>query len=466
MRGPTRRTALGALAGLAACGPDPRLDFTRPEAAPRFAQAGADTPTTWPDPAWWRAYGSAELDALIAQAQVGEAGLRAAAFRIAQSEAGARIARAALAPSVSLGAGIARARGPDLAGGRNNREGEAASLTLSASYEVDLWGRLSSAARAGDARVLASRHDRDALALSITAQTAAAYFTLLAIRRRLALLAESAAAARRILSQVEIQRAEGAASEVELEEQRAALAAQQASLEALRGQEAEALANLALLLGQRPDQVEVRARSLDGLTPPPIIAGLPSELLLRRPDIARVEAELAAAGLDAESARAARFPSLVLTVAGGLQSGDLSAFLTPQGAAFTLAAGLLAPLLQGGRLRAQQDQAVARAQEIAELRAGVILAAFRDVEAALALAEAARRSLEQRRAGFQAAQRAYRLAELRWREGALPFVSVLQAQQSALSANEQLVLAELSRLASTVALYRALGGGWGGTGAG
>lgn len=274
--GTRRRTALGALLGLAACGPDPRLNFTRSEAAERFAQAGADVPTSWPDPAWWRGYGSAELDQLIAEAQVGETQLRAAAFRIAQSEAGARIARAPLYPSVGVSGGIGRSRGPDLAGSPNNRESTNAALIASASYEVDLWGRLGAAARAGEARVLVSRHDRDALALSITAQVAAGYFTLLAIRRRIALLSESAAAARRILSQIEIQRAEGAASEVELEEQRAVLAAQQASLEALRGQEAEALANLALLLGKRPDQVEVRARALEGLTPPPIIAGIPS----------------------------------------------------------------------------------------------------------------------------------------------------------------------------------------------
>jgi len=454
--------AWAALLLLGACGMDPRLRFTLPEAAPRFANAPADAPTAWPERAWWRAFGSPELDALIAEAEAGEATLRAAAFRIAQSEATASILRAPLVPSLGSSGGLSQSRSNAATGSGGGITRENASVALTASYEVDLWGRLRSSAAAGGARLLSSRYDRDALALSVTAQTAQIYFDVLALRRRVALARESLGIAQRIGAVIDVQVRAGAAGELELQQQRAAIAAVEASLENLAGQERQALAALALLLGRRPDQLRIAATSLEGLTPPAITAGLPADLLARRPDIARAEANLRAAGLDAAAARAARFPSLLLTAPGGLQSADLTNFLTPERAVWSLAASLVGPILTGGRLRATEDLAVARAQELAEVQAGTVLTAFQDVEAALAAAEATRRALALRRVGFEAAQRAYRIAELRWRTGSVDFVSVLQSQQAAFSAAEQLALAELARLSAIVSLYRALGGGWGG----
>ena len=443
---------------VAGCDLGPQIDAPPPAAAPRFANAPADAPASWPDPSWWRSFGSGELDALVGAAAANNRNLLAATQRIAQAEASARIAASALFPALQANGSVGRARSAGSASRAVESNSFAASLA--ASYEVDLWRRVRSGVSAGEARVLSSRFDRDATALSITAQTAVNYVNLLAVRARLQLARSTLAIAQRILQVVLDQARAGNASDLEVAQQQAAVAAQQANLADLAGQERQALDAIGAVVGTRPDLAAVATNSLQALSVPAIPAGLPSELLRRRPDIAKAEADFVAAGFDARAARAARFPVLSLTGQGGLQSRDLSDFMTPERAAWSVGSALAAPLLQGGRLAAGEDLAVARARELAETYAQAILSAFQDVEDSLAASVAAQQSFALRQTAYAAALRAYEIAEQRWRAGGADFLSVLQAQQTAFATADQLVQANLAHFTAVIGVYRALGGGW------
>lgn len=304
-------TALLSLCCLTGCDVSHRLLSSPTELGDQFAALPGDAAARWPDPDWWQGFGSSELDALIQEAAAGNRDLEAAAQRVAQAEAQTRISRAALFPAIDVDAGVNRGRNSSTNG--NSRTRTSYSAAISASYELDLAGELRSAANASDTRLLASVYDRDALALTLTADTADAYFTLLALRDRLALARETLVAARRVLGIVRVQAGAGQASDLEVQQQLSDVRSQEASLSGLEGDERQQANTLALLLGRRPETLVVELPSLDQLQRPPIMAGLPSQLLQRRPDLARAESDLKAAGFDAQAARAARFPIVALT---------------------------------------------------------------------------------------------------------------------------------------------------------
>ncbi|WP_222183340.1 efflux transporter outer membrane subunit [Geminicoccus harenae] len=448
------------LAGLAACDVSHRLGTMPTEPGQRFAALPAEAQQRWPDPGWWRAFGSSELDGLIAEAAAGNRDLQAAAQRVAQAEAQTRITRAALFPSVDADLGVSHGRSSSTNNGSRSRTRTSYSGSLSASYELDLAGELRDVAEASRLRLLGSAFAQDTLALTLTADTADAYFTLLALRDRLALAQDTLEAARRVLGIVRVRAAAGQASDLEVQQQLSAVSSQEAAVAEFEGDARRQANALATLLGRPAGHLAVATRGLRELALPPVIAGLPSELLRRRPDLVQAEAELAAAGFDAQAARAARFPVVALTASGGLQSGELGDLLKLDDAVWSLAGAAVAPVFDAGRLEAGEDQAVARFQELAAGYSQAILTALQDVEDSLVLVATAERTFALRQAAYRAASEAYRIAELRWRTGAADFLSVLQAQQTAISAADTLTQADLARFTASVSLYRALGGGW------
>jgi len=198
---------------------------------------------------------------------------------------------------------------------------------------------------------------------------------------------------------------------------------------------------------------------------PEINPGLPAELLVRRPDLASAEAQLAAANANVAAARAALLPSIQLTGSAGLASGALLSFLGGGTSAVGIALSLLQPIFDGGRLRGQVSVSQSREREIVENYRKVILAALKDVEDAL-VATSRQAQQETLQAQVQAqAREALRLAEVRYREGADDLLTVLDAQRTLFSAQDQLAQIRLNRLEAAVSLYKALGGGWSGASA-
>lgn len=412
----------------------------------------------WPEPEWWRAFGSPELDRLMSGAVAGNRDLRAAVARIAQAEARAKIAGGALLPTVGTDASARRVSQSSATRGRTITTTYSGGLT--AAYQVNLFGAEFAAAQAAESRVEASRYDRETVALTLTAAVAQTYFQLLALRERIAIATSSAATAERLLQLLEEQRRIGTTSDLEVAQQRAQVATQRSAIPQLVQSERETLAALALLLGRNPQGFDLQGRSFTGLTLPPVIAGLPSELLQRRPDIRSAEANLRAANLDIQSARAARFPSIALTADAGTTSIALGNLFSPASMLYTLVASVAAPIFQGGRLKGQENLTQARYEELIETYRTAILSSFRDVDTALSATDQFRQRYTYSLQARTNAREAYRLAELRFRAGTIDFLTVLDTQRAVLQAEDTLVQSQLAHINALVDLYKALGGGW------
>jgi NodT family efflux transporter outer membrane factor (OMF) lipoprotein len=435
---------------------------TSPVPQPQLSAPAAWNEATTADPAavsadWWQRFGSTELQALVDEALAGSPDLAIAVERVRQAEAQVRVAGSSLFPQIDVGASSA-ARAS-----RNNgptSSSESAGTTLSASYELDLWGRIAAGVRGAEAALRASAFDRDSARLTLIAGVANAYFDVLSLRNRLSSSRENLAIAERVFAVVSVRARNGAVSPLDVARQEAAVLSQRAALLPLEQQERQTLAALAVLLGRLPEGFEIRAQGLADLSVPSISPGLPSDVLVRRPDLAAAEAQLVSANADLAAARAALLPSIQLTGSAGVASGALLGFLSGPTVTAALAASVLQPIFDGGRLRGQVSVAESRERELVETYRKAILAAFADVEIALAAAvRLQQRELLQAQVESRA-RVALRLAEVRYREGADDLLSVLDAQRTLFDAQDQLALVRLDRLDAAVALFKALGGGW------
>jgi NodT family efflux transporter outer membrane factor (OMF) lipoprotein len=408
---------------------------------------------------WWRNFDSRELSALVAAALATNPDIAIAAERVRQAEAQARIAGASLFPELSFSAGTSRREThPD--GGAWARS-DTSSASLSASYEIDLWGRNAAGVLSAESSLRASRFDFETVRLTLLSGVAGGYFQLLSLRGRLAIARENLLIAERVLKVVDARVRYGAASKLDLVRQQAAVLSVHASIPSLELQERQTLYALAILVGKAPEGFEAAGMNVAALAVPRVSPGLPVDLLLRRPDLASAEAQLAAANADVAAARAALLPGISLTGSAGLASNVLVNFLHAPTAALSLGAALLQPIFDGGRLRAQVDSAASRERELVENYRRSILAALADVEGALASAS---RTADQEALQAQIVEQArvaLRLAEVRYREGVDDLLALLDAQRTLFQAEDQLAQLRLARLQASVGLYKALGGGWG-----
>jgi NodT family efflux transporter outer membrane factor (OMF) lipoprotein len=414
----------------------------------------------WPSSDWYHGFASPELDALIAQAVSGNWDLAAARARLAQADARARQAGAALLPSVDGGADGNFLAGHSTHGNAHETDWSA---LLSASYEVDFWGKNRATATAATYLGAAARADRDTVALTTLAAVANGYFAVLSLHERLEVARLNRTAAQGLLDAVAARFNAGLSNPVELASQKTVLANADSAILNLQQREAEARIGLALLVGQAPEGFDVVLTPLAALTEPPVGAGLPSELLTRRPDIYVAEANLRAADANLVAARAAMLPSLSLTAAGGVQNPAMQAAvitLSGAGPTLNLGAGLMQTLFDGGRLRALRAEAQAKDEELVAAYRGAILAALVDVENALSAIHQLEAMRESQDESLAQSERAFDGAQLRYRQGSGDFLALLEAQQILYAARDQYSQYRLARLQARVALCKALGGGW------
>ncbi|HEX4943244.1 MAG TPA: efflux transporter outer membrane subunit [Usitatibacteraceae bacterium] len=433
--------------------------------ADRYERPAVDTPArwsgragtdAWPDRNWWSAFGSPELDALIGEAQAANHDVRAAAARVGQARANAGLASAGLFPVLSLGFDGQRSKDP----GKSAVNSYA--LGPQASYEVDLWGRLRDTARAGDAALLASEFDRETVRLGLTADVANAYFQLLSLNDRIRVAEENVVVARRLLDLLSVQQQAGRVSTLEVERQRSLVASTEAAIPPLRQQRVVTRDALAVLLGRPLDKTPDPKGSLRTLAPPAARGGVPAQLVERRPDIRRAEADLMAANANVGAARGALFPNLTLAANGGTQAGTVAALFGSGTGYYALAAALVGTIFDGGARRARVDLSQAQREERVEFYLQAVVSSFRDVEDALAGIEQFAVQEDLLVTAAKSAREAYRIVDVRYREGAENFFNVLDAQRTLLSAESAVDQARLARFAAATGLYRALGGGWDG----
>jgi NodT family efflux transporter outer membrane factor (OMF) lipoprotein len=431
-----------------------------PSAAPPAFQQPVAGPVAWPATQWFRDFASPELDGLIALATRDNLDLAAAEARVRQADARARAAGAGILPQIDGTANIDRIGGR--ANGASAHETDWSAL-LSASYEIDFWGKNRAALDSARLSVVASQADRETVALTAATSVANTYFQVLSLREQLSLAQANLKTANDVLQVIEARFHAGVATPSELASQKAAVANALLTIAPLEQQESDARGALAVLVGRAPENFTVAAERLDALKEPTVVPGVPSELLHRRPDILNAEANLRAAHADLAAARAALFPSLSLTASGGLQNPAVqAAVITLEGTGYTLSLGaaLAQTIFDGGRRRAVRDEAEAKQQELIANYRAAILSALLDVESALSALQHLDAQQAAQQENITQSERAFEGANLRLRAGATDYLTVLDAQRTLSAARDQFSQYRLARLQAIVGLIKSLGGGW------
>ena len=452
------------LAGCTTVGPDYQrpevpLPSEYPEPAP--AQTVAEAKIA---PDWWRLYQDTTLDELVAAGRKGNADVRLAIARVQEAEGALREVRASVFPEVLGNASYVRqgvstkAQPPVPAGIATVRPNYQA--IVSTSYEIDFWGRVSRANEAARATLLSSQLSREVVDITLAGGIAQAYFALRSLDAQIAVLDKSIRVRRESLDIAKTRLQAGLAPELDVFQAQGALA--DALVQRREAARSRALVQHQLAqLAARPDLKLVSGElfSLPAVPLPP--AGLPSALLDRRPDIRQAEETLVAANAQIGVARAALFPTVSLTAAAGVQSAQFADLVGGPGAAiWNVGVALSAPIFDAGRRGARVDQASARREQAVAGYQRAIETGFREVADALSNVQQTGESEAELKDRLDAARNALELSTLRYQSGYSPYLEVLDAQRTANDAELAFVRNRQARLAFSVDLIKALGGGW------
>ena len=410
------------------------------------------------------------MSGLVASAQTNNLDLAAAFARVLQAQAQSGIARAALFPQLSGSFDASRQGSHERAIGTGPNgtvtssspfiESDSYNLGLNASYQVDLFGRNRDTYHAAEDALRSSKYAQEVVALTVESNTASGYLNVLALRERIKIARANVDAINRVLVIVKAKVTNGVSSNLDLAQEQALVAAQQALIPGLVEQERQARYTLAVLIGHAPEGFDVVAQTMDAVKPPLVQPGMPSELLLRRPDVAEAEASLASAHGNVDAARAAFFPSIGLSGSGGFASGALGALFSGSTLFYSVGASVLQTIFDGGLLASESDLAKAQQLEMIAAYRSAVLNAFTNVESSLGNVSALAEQEHYLTIEVDNATEALRISEIQYREGIIDLTTVLAAQQTLFSSQDQLVQTQLARLQADVTLYQALGGGW------
>ena len=443
--------------------PDPALDI--PQAYERGPKNPALADAAVPSLDWWRGFHSKELTELIEEARAANLDIAAAIAQIVQADAQARVAGAPLLPTVAANGSATRSRpsqslGGGSSGGFGGSERNDLTASLTASYEIDFWGKNRATLRAAEENAVASRYNREVVSLTTVAATANAYFQVLAAQDRLRIARENVASASRILNLIRQQFSAGTASDLNIAQQESLLNTQRASIPPLEETLQQNQAALALLIARPPERAIIRGGSMRAIAIPRVTPGLPSELLAQRPDIRQAEANLAAANANVYNARAQMLPSVTLTGEGGYESAVLKTLFRPESAFYTLTAGVTQPIFEGGRLQGNLDLQKGLQDQLLQNYRKAVISGFTDVDKALIAIRQTAQTERLQRDVVVSSRRAFNLSEQQLRAGTLNLITLLQVQQTLFQAEDALAQTRLARLQAIVSLYQALGGGW------
>lgn len=454
----TLMVATAAL-GLAACRVGPRHEEPQMELPARFAEArsGASAPA---DELWWRRFGDPTLDSLVERAIAGNVDLAIARERVLEARALRDAVAGAQVPAVDARVGASRVG--TSADGLFQR-GEDYSLYeagFDARWEVDLFGRIDAQVEAAEAGVGSALEARQAALVSLLAEVAREYVVLRGTQRELAILRANLATQRDTLELTRVRATAGLAPELDVARAEAQVETTAAAIPAFEADARASIHRLGVLTGAVPGALvaELAVDAPIPLAPAGVEAGLPLDVVRRRPDVRRSERDLARETALTAQATAELYPRVTLTASFGQSAQSASKLFDASSNAWSIGAGLLAPLFDGGTLRANLRAQEARRAQAALAWKGVVLDALREVEDALAGVEREREREERLAAAVAASQRALVLARDLNQQGLVDFFDVLDAQRAVLSAETQLARSQSAVTAGTVALYKALGG--------
>ena len=451
---------LGALLSACAVGPD----YERPavESPPEYRMEypkAADVANT----KWWEQFGDPALNQLIEEALRGNLDVKAAAANVDRFLGALRTTRSQFFPQFGYGADASYNRASrvaqfPLAPGDDNTY----SLyqgSLNADWQIDLFGRVRRQTEAVQAQVYASEQGRRGVILSIVSTAAVAYVNLRALDRQLEIARGTANNYAETSKLFELRLRGGVISDVEMAQIESQYELALAAIPAFEFSIAQQENLISTLLGRFPGPIP-RGRTIDELAPPAIPAGLPSELLERRPDILQAEQNLVTANAGIGAAKALYFPSFSLTGAIGTASTDFSNFLTGPARTAFIAASLVGPIFTFGNIEGQVRSAEAVREQALYFYRQTILNALRETNDALVGSQKTREQSEAQTRRVRALRNYARLSRVRFDNGAASYVEVLVAENDLFSAELNLVTTQADRLTQVINVYKAMGGGW------
>lgn len=414
---------------------------------------------------WWKAFGDPALDRLMEAAFDASPTLAQAVARVDAAQARLGATGSQRLPAVNAGAGAARQRLSTATNPGAPGDFTAWSASLQAYWEIDLWGRIRSEVAASRAELLGAEHGREAVRLALAAQVAQAYFQLRSLDAQLAVSRNTVTSREKSYALRDKRFARGITSELDLRQAEAELAAARAQVPDLQDAITRTEGTLAVLAGASPNELfgtgARRGREIDAIPVPPAVPeGLPSDLLLRRPDIREAEEALRATQARVAAARTAWFPAVSLTGAYGGESLAFSDLFKGPARAWSFAGSLAAPVFNAGLTAAQVDLATSAERAAAAAYREAVIRAFADARNALGARKQAADRVAARAQSVEALRRQVYLATLRYDNGYSSFLEVLDAERALFSAELALAEAKRANLAAVVDLYRALGGGW------
>jgi len=446
-----------AIALLAGCmvGPDyrrPQVEVPGEFAAPLPSEAAlASVPADW-----WTLFNDATLNRLVGAALADNVDIRIAVARIEEANANLRVVNAAFIPEIDVD-GVAHRGRPSVPG--SGATGNALSLALTTSFELDFWGRLRRGAEAARALQLSARFSRDVVSLSLASLTTQTYFALRSLDAQIATTRVTLRTREDTLALVRRRADAGLSSDLEVNQAAGARFDAAAQLKELIRQRAVAQHQLGTLTGMldvRIDEGSLADLPQPALPPP----GLPSDLIERRPDIRQAEQDLVAANARIGIARAAMFPRISLTGQFGNASSALSGLFDPASRVWGIGLDLIGPVFDAGRNRALAEAEEARARQVLGGYEKTIQSSFREVSDALVNVESLAATQGDLQGSADAARNALRLATLRYESGYTGFLEVLDAQRTSNIAELAVIRNRQSLLSADVDLMRSLGGGW------
>lgn len=447
---------LGAVLLLAGClmGPNykqPELDLPTGQAADNFS--------IFTNAQWWTVFDDEVLNQLETEALAYNKDLQAAVARVDEARAAVGIATADQLPSLSAAAQSGRA-------GSKAGSGESQSTAnVSVSFELDLWGKYRRLSEAARAQLLASEAARDTVRLTLTADVAKNYFALRMLDAQLEIAQRTLKARQENVRIYNSRYKNGYSTEVDLKRVEANMASVQAQEQQLRLKISQTETALSVLVGKSPRQIAEgatpRGKKLAEITLiPNVPEGLPSDLLARRPDVRSAEGSLIAANANIGAARAAYFPSIPLTASAGYASGALNNLFTGSSGVWAIGGQLLAPIFEGGKIRAQNKQAEAQYREMLATYEKTVQGAFKEALDALSANRINREIFDSYKQQTAAMQRSYDLTKKQEDAGLIGVTDLLSVEENLLSAEMNLASARNDELAAVVNLSKALGGGW------
>ncbi|MGO0792284.1 efflux transporter outer membrane subunit [Herbaspirillum seropedicae] len=463
---------LVASLALAACSVGP--DYVRPQmdTGPAIFKEGQNWKPAQPrdlvaDGKWWEMFGDPQLNALVAQVDISNQNLALAEANFRSAAALVQSSRSAYSPTLSASAGASRgSSGSAGSSSSNAASGSSAgsvrnsyTFSLTAAWEADIWGKVRRDVESSQASAQASAADLAAARLSAQAQVAQNYLQLRVLDAQQQLLEETVQAYERSLQVAQNQYAAGMVAKSDVIQAQTQLKSAQASALDNGVTRAQVEHAIALLVGKTPAQFALPRAPLAAVAPP-VPQGVPSMLLERRPDVAAAERRVASANAKIGVAKAAYFPSLTLSASGGYQSSTFADWFTLPGRVWSLGPQLAQTIFDGGARAAATDQAIATYDGTVATYKQTVLTAFQEVEDNLA----ALRILEQEAAvqgeALQAARQAVTLVNNQYKAGTVSYLNVITAQATALSAELSSLNILNRRMAASVLLAKALGGGW------